>query len=95
MTGQLTVSPRVLDRRAGGVLKITFDVPVGSRAWRAFVYDLWGNRVRDLGGDDLGPGRRSLVWDGDDDAGVSAGSGGYVVVVQSGRGTAKVLVAVR
>lgn len=95
MAGELTVSPRVLDRHAGGVLKITFEVPVGSQAWRAFVYDLWGHRVRDLGGDDLGPGRRSLVWDGGDDAGGAAGTGGYIVVVQSGRGTAKVLVAVR
>jgi hypothetical protein len=38
--------------------------------------------VRDLGGDQLGPGPRDVLWDGHDDEGAHAPAGAYVVLLR-------------
>ncbi len=38
-------------------------------SWRLEIYDLTGFRLRDLGGESLGPGPRRVFWDGRDDRG--------------------------
>lgn len=74
-----------------GAVSLAFAVPAHLVGWTLRIYDLWGQRVRDLGGDMLGPGRRERVWDGRDDAGRTVPPGGYVVCLQwrtSGGGVA-------
>jgi len=60
-------------------VSLVFEVPSTGLGWEVRVHDLWGQRVRDLGGDGLGAGRRELVWDGLDDVGAAVPNGGYVV----------------
>ncbi len=66
----------------GGALRVLFRIGGGEKAWDVAVYDLWGRRVRDLGGDDLGPGARSVAWDGADDSGIRCGTGAYIVLLR-------------
>jgi hypothetical protein len=94
-TDALTVEPRILDREAGGVVLIRFEVPPGRSGWRSSIFDLEGHRIRDLGGDDLGSGPRQLVWDGRADDGRAAGPGGYIVLVKLDHRSWRTLVAIR
>jgi hypothetical protein len=64
------------------VLHLLFHLRAGENGWEALVFDLWGRRVRDLGGDDLGPGPRDILWDGRGDGGSSLPPGGYVVLLR-------------
>jgi len=78
--GNLGLTPNPFDPDGDpGAVSLVFEVPPGSLGWELRVHDLWGQRVRDLGGDGLGAGRRELVWDGLDDAGSTVPEGGYVV----------------
>jgi hypothetical protein len=63
------------------VLHAVFTVPARARGCEVRVYDLWGGLVRDLGGDDLGPGPRIVEWDGRDDGGGVLPPGGYVLLL--------------
>jgi hypothetical protein len=77
--GSLGLTPNPFDPAGDpGAVSLVFEVPSDGLGWELRVHDLWGQRVRDLGGDDLGPGRRELVWDGLDDAGAVVPEGGYV-----------------
>jgi len=79
----LTVVPRVLEEAAGvSVVHFLFSLDGTLSGWNLRVFDLWGSLVRDLGGEDLGPGPRDLLWDGRDDRGRPAGPGGYVVLLE-------------
>lgn len=76
------VTPAVLEPAAGvAVLHALCEVPAGAVGLRLRIYDLWGGRVRDLGGDRLGPGPRDMIWDGRDDQSRAVPSGGYIFVV--------------
>ncbi len=63
-------------------LHIRFQVPRDLLGWDVRIFDLWGQRVRDLGGDRLGSGPRDLIWDGRDDEGFPVPIGGYIVLVR-------------
>lgn len=80
--GELRFSPNPYGYGDGdGVLRIHVSVPESAAGWTLRLYDLWGRLVRDLGGDDLGPGQRLAVWDGTDESGRSLGPGGYIGVL--------------
>jgi hypothetical protein len=61
-----------------GETKIRFQAPNAADA-RLAVYDLSGRLVRDLLGEPFAGGERTVIWDGDDDAGRRVGAGLYVV----------------
>lgn len=78
--GELGVTPNPFHPDAGtGAAIITFEVPRTAIGWEAQIYDLWGFEIRDLGGDDLGPGPRESRWDGHDGSGGRVAPGGYVL----------------
>jgi flagellar hook capping protein FlgD len=54
------------------------------------VYDLAGRRVRQLFVANVGPGARSIVWDGRDDIGREAASGVYFVHLTAGKAVSRV-----
>ena len=66
-----------------GIMHILFSLPAGAQAWDARVFDLWGRKVRDLGGDALGPGPRDVLWDGRDDDGRLVVVGAYIVLLRT------------
>jgi hypothetical protein len=66
----------------GEVLHLQFQLAPGARAWEARLFDLWGRPVRELGGDDLGPGPREILWDGLDDEGRLVPGGAYIVLLR-------------
>ncbi len=77
----LGVTSRILDRRAGPTsLGLSLMVPEQGTGFRMLIFDLWGQRVRLVGGDDLGPGLRIRYWTGDDDEGRPVSAGGYILV---------------
>jgi len=77
----LEVSSRILDRQDGsGPVGITLMVPDQGCGFRLRVFNLWGEKVRELGGDELGPGTRLRYWTGDDDDGRPVPPGGYILV---------------
>jgi len=81
-TDMLILAPNPFHPLAGaGAVSLVFRVPASQQGWELRVYDLWGQLVRDLGGDDLGPGARDVVWDGRDQSGEFVAVGGYVVVL--------------
>ena len=81
-SGGLELTPNPFSAVDGdGALHVNLSVPDEAVGWELRVYDLWGHRVRDLGGDDLGPGPREAVWDGGDDDGRALPAGGYVAVL--------------
>ena len=51
------------------------------------VYDLTGQRIRDLWTGDKAAGDHALTWDGRDDAGQEVASGVYVYRLQTGDGS--------
>lgn len=81
-SGNLSAEPRQLDP-AGGVdlVHLLFTVPEGATSWHLEIYDLWGERVRDLGGRSATPGPGDVIWDGRTDGGAPAPAGAYVVVL--------------
>ncbi len=76
----LAASPGTFIAGGEGV-SFTLNLTAPAAAWRLSVWDLWGRRVRDLGGDDLGAGRRHVAWDGRDDHGEVVPPGPYVAVL--------------
>ncbi len=96
--GLLVIRPAVLDRAsASPLVHLVFAPPMQAVAWHLEVYDLWGERVRDLGGgvvsgslDDPSSGNLHAgdwLWDGRDEAGQDVASGAYIVVLLLARGT--------
>ena len=80
----LTVVPALLEPTDGvGTVHVRFRLQGLAYGWQARVFDLWGDGVRDFGGDSLGPGPRDLLWDGRDDAGRLLPTGAYVVLLQT------------
>ena len=80
----LTLEPSVLDPAAGvTTVHILFEVPAQLVGCQVRLFDLWGHLVRDLGGDDMGPGPRALFWDGRDDQGDRVPAGSYVLLVET------------
>ena len=78
------IQPRILDPAQGvTAVHFLFTLTSGQTGWELRVFDLWGGLVRDLGGENLGPGPRDLLWDGQDDQGHPAGPGGDVVLLES------------
>ncbi len=79
----LRIEPAVLDHAAGVTVQhIGFLLADPLSGYWCAIFDTWGQRVRDLGGDQGGPGPRDLLWDGRDDSDRPVPSGAYVVVVQ-------------
>jgi hypothetical protein len=60
---------------------VHLNVPAPAVGYELRVFDLWGRLVRDLGGDDLGPGPREAIWDGRGEDGDPLPAGGYVAAV--------------
>lgn len=83
----LEIIPDVIDRAEGNsVAHIRFLLGLGETGWHVEIFDLWGALVRDLGGEEAGPGPGTVIWDGRDDQGSQVGSGGYVVLLLKGSG---------
>lgn len=81
--GGFALRPNPYDGADGdGTLAIQLEVPAAAVGWTLRVYDLWGRLVRDLGGDDHGPGPRHLAWDVRDESGRSLAPGGYIALVR-------------
>jgi flagellar hook assembly protein FlgD len=80
--GEVRFAPNPFARNAGdGAVHVHLVVPAAAVGYELRIFDLWGRVVRDLGGDDLGPGPRETVWDGRDEAGHALPAGGYVAAV--------------
>ena len=80
--GALRIAPNPFDPDSGdGAVRLQFRLPAAMAGWEMRVYDLWGQHVRDVGGDDLGGGWREAVWDGRDGDGRPVPDGGYVVLL--------------
>ena len=80
--GPLAVEPGILEPGRGATtLHFIFTLDPDHQGWRLRVFDLWGQQVRDLGGEELGPGTRDLPWDGTDESGRALPGGGYVAVL--------------
>jgi hypothetical protein len=78
------VAPPLLNRGAGmTVVHLRFELRAPEMAWEVGLFNLWGDAVRDFGGDSRGPGPRDLVWDGRDDQGRSVGPGIYVAWLET------------
>lgn len=80
---EVLIDPRVLDPARGvAALHVRFAVESPASGAVVRIYDLGGARIRDLGADGLGAGRRDLIWDGRDDAGFPVAPGAYIVLVR-------------
>jgi len=87
VSADLIVSPAVLDRQGASPLThFLYTPPALARAWHVEVYDLWGERVRDLGGGVVVDGPCDLLWDGRGDSGEEVAAGAYVVVLLLAQG---------
>lgn len=84
--GGLLAAPNPFTPGRGGVLHVFFTLGGREAGWEARVFDLWGRRVRELGGDALGEGPRDVIWDGRDDGGDLVGMGAYILVVRTRTG---------
>jgi hypothetical protein len=83
-TGALQVMPPLLDRMAGpSAVHLQFHLAADEISWQVRLFNLWGDEVRDFGGDARGPGPRDLVWDGRDNGGHPAADGAYLVWLQT------------
>jgi len=82
--GDLKVVPPVLDRVTGQTaLHLVFALAGNEMTWEVRLFNLWGDGIRDFGGDARGPGPRDLVWDGRDDRGQEVGPGAYVAWLET------------
>jgi hypothetical protein len=79
---QATPNPFAPRGPAAASLHVRFRLGAGEGGYDLRIYDLWGQLVRDLGGDGLGPGPRHAVWDGRDDSGRPVPPGGYIVLLR-------------
>ena len=80
----LSVRPPLLDRAAGAsAVHLEFDLAGREQSREVRVFNLWGDVVRDFGGDAGGAGPRDLIWDGRDDAGRRVPAGAYVVWLET------------
>lgn len=80
--GALRIAPNPFDPdTGGGAVSLQFRLPGTVAGWEMRIYDLWGQHVRDVGGDDLGGGWREAVWDGRDGDGHPVPDGGYVALL--------------
>ncbi|GAI38093.1 unnamed protein product, partial [marine sediment metagenome] len=52
------------------------------------IYNITGQKVRELVSESMSPGTHSVTWDGSDDNGVSVSSGIYVSHIMMGKHTA-------
>jgi hypothetical protein len=94
--GDLKIAPNPFSWREGdGALRIHLTVPDDAGGWSLRIFDLWGRLVRDLGGDDLGPGPRQVAWDASDEDGRSLSPGGYVAVLYWRRAAGSLTAATR
>lgn len=87
--GALAVDPPLAERALGQAsVHLRFEVPQGALGWDLRVFDVDGRPVRDLGGDGLGPGPRTLYWDLRDDRSLPVAAGGYLLALswRSGSG---------
>lgn len=76
----LVAEPPLLDRAAGtSSCHIRFVLADAELSWSLRIFNLWGDQVRDFGGDERGPGPRDLIWNGADDRGALVLVGAYVV----------------
>jgi len=76
----LQVAPLLLDREAGvSTCHFIFLLSPAEVSWQLKIFNLWGDLVRDFGGDDRGPGPRDLIWNGTDESGRSVADAAYVV----------------
>ena len=57
--------------------RIIYDLPVRSQV-SLFIFDLLGQQIRKLIQEHEEPGKKSVVWDGTDDRGVSVSTGIYI-----------------
>jgi hypothetical protein len=81
--GEVRLAPNPFSPAEGdGAVHVHLVVPDAAVGYELRIFDLWGRAVRDLGGDDLGPGVRELLWDGRDEAEQRLPAGGYVVLVR-------------
>jgi len=65
--------------------RIPFSLPQGSRVWvRLSIYNLSGQRVRQLVDGARAPGQYQVRWDGRSDAGERVGSGVYLYRLEAG-----------
>ena len=62
---------------------IAFSIPDAGRV-RLAVYNIKGQKVKDLINSDLPRGNHKLIWDGKDDANRNVGSGIYFLRLESG-----------
>ena len=82
--GGLTVVPPVLEPVSGiTVSHILFELLSDEYSWEVRIFNLWGDLVRDFGGDARGAGPRDLIWDGKGDYGGSEPPGAYVVWLET------------
>jgi len=82
VTPELAIVPPFIDRLRGPTsLHLRFSVEAPAALWDAWIFDLWGQAVRDFGGDGVGSGPRDLLWDGQDDAGRAVAAGGYLALL--------------
>ncbi|MFT5232655.1 MAG: hypothetical protein ACI9UK_000060 [Candidatus Krumholzibacteriia bacterium] len=76
----LVVVPPIIDHQAGtSSCHFLFDLAALESSWRLKIFNLWGDEVRDFGGDARGPGPRDLLWNSKDDSGHQVPKGAYVV----------------
>jgi hypothetical protein len=81
---------------SGNVTRFTVDLPPDAGRVRLSVYSAEGRLVRTLVDRELGPGRRSFTWQGEDETGRRVASGVYFAVcVCGGRSDSRKLVLVR
>lgn len=81
-SGALVVQPRLMDSAGESPwFNIHFPVPVESTGWHVEIYNLWGEQVRDLGGQNRNWDEVDLVWDGCGDDGQQVIAGAYIVVL--------------
>jgi len=80
----LVVVPPEVDRAAGvAAVHLQFALRPGEEGWVLRLFNLWGDTVRDFGGDARGPGLRDLVWDGRDDQGRLVEAGALIVWLET------------
>jgi len=82
--GTLSAVPPVLEPQNGvTAVHLQFTLGAAEVSWQLRLFNLWGDPVRDFGGDARGPGPRDLVWDGRDDRGQTAPPGAYLVWLET------------
>lgn len=80
---RLSASPLLLDREtAPASMHLQFGLSGTEAAWELRIFDLWGDLVRDFGGNAHGPGPRDLVWSGRDDRARLVAPGAYLAWLQ-------------